>query len=284
MPFNGLSSGNWRIQRFPSNGDVFVNLDAIQASFQLVVSKSVRIFPEGIDRYQIFTPFHFDDGDHFVIVLKKNAQGNWIITDEGHTYMHLSYNMNLSFLNRSKHNQIIESALQKHNIQEQEGRIFADVKSLAHAGNVFYSFVQCLINITDVSYLDQERDLPSTFMKDFKAFISETIDDPARFKFEYIDRTRDPDGKYPVDCRVNGMPRPLFLYAINNDNKCRDTTISILQFQRWEQPFLTLGIFEDQEQIIRKVLAHFTDVCDRQFSSLATNKERIRNFLAEQMQ
>ena len=261
-----------------------MNLNAIQDSFQLTVSKSVQISPEGIDRYQIFTPFHFDDGDHFVIILKKNAQGNWIITDEGHTYMHMSYNMNLSSLNRGKHNQIIESALEKHNIQEQEGKIFADVKSLANAGNVFYSFVQCLINITDVSYLSRERTDSSAFIKDFKAFISKTIDDPARFEFEYIDRRRDPDGKYPVDCRVNGMSCPLFLYAINNDDKCRDTTISILQFQRWEQPFLTLGIFEDQEQIIRKVLARFTDVCDRQFSSLATNKERIRNFLAEQIQ
>lgn len=259
-----------------------MNLNAIQDSFQLTVSKSVQITPQGIDRYQVFTPFHFDDGDHFVIILKKNAQGNWIITDEGHTYMHMSYNMSLSSLNRGKRNQIIESALQKHNIQEQDGRIFADVKSLAHAGNVFYSFVQCLINITDVSYLDQERDLPSTFMEDFKAFISKTID-PARFEFEYIDRRRDPDGKYPVDCRVNGMSCPLFLYAINNDNKCRDTTISILQFQRWGQPFLTLGIFEDQEQIIRKVLARFTDVCDRQFSSLATNKERIRDFLTKRI-
>ena len=71
MPFDGLPSGNWRIQRFPSNGDVFVNLDVIQDSFQLAVSKTVRIFPEGIDRYQIFTPFHFDDGDHLVIILKK---------------------------------------------------------------------------------------------------------------------------------------------------------------------------------------------------------------------
>ncbi len=283
MPFNGLPSGNWRIQRFPSNRDVFVNLDTIQDSFQLAVSKSVRIFPEGIDRYQIFTPFHFDDGDHFVIILKKNAQGNWIITDEGHTYMHMSYDIDLSSLNSGNRNQIIESALQKHNIQEREGRIFANVKRLAHAGNVLYSFVQCLINITDVSYLSQKRVL-STFMEDFKAFISKTIDDPARFEFKYIDQTRDPDGKYPVDCRVNGIPRPLFLYAINNNNKCRDTTISILQFQSWEQPFLSCGIFEDQVQINRKVLARFTDVCDRQFSSLATNKERIRDFLAEQMQ
>ena len=283
MPFNGLPSGNWRIRRFSSNGDILVNLDAIQDSFQLAVSKSVRIFPKGIDRYQIFTPFHFNDGDHFVIILKKNAQRNWIITDEGHTYMHMSYDIDLSSLNSGNRNQIIESALEKHNIQEQAGKIFADVKSLAHAGNVFYSFVQCLINITDVSYLNRERVL-STFMEDFKAFISKTIDDPARFEFKYIDQTRDPDGKYPVDCRVNGMPRPLFLYAMNNDSKCRDTTISILQFRNWGQTFLSCGIFEDQVQINRKVLARFTDVCDRQFSSLATNKERIRNFLAERMQ
>ena len=79
------------------------------------------------------------------------------------------------------------------------------------------------------------------------------------------------------------MARPLHVYAIGNDDKCRDTTIGILQFQRWNHPFLTLGIFEDQEQINRKVLSRFTDVCDRQFSSLAQNQERIKDFLTEQM-
>ena len=39
------------------------------------------------------TPFRFDDGDHIAIVLKKE-QGRWLLSDGGHTYMHLTYDIN----------------------------------------------------------------------------------------------------------------------------------------------------------------------------------------------
>ena len=258
-----------------------MNIDAIQDSFKAAVSGSIKLFPEGVNRYQIFTPFHFDDGDHFAISLQKGENGNWIITDEGHTYMHMSYHMDLSSLKSGTRNEIIESALEKHKVTEEQGKIFAEIADLENAGNVFYSFIQCLMSITDVSYLSRER-VVSTFMEDFKEFMREAID-LERIQFDYRDERHDLEGKYLVDCRINGMSRPVHIYAMGNDNKCRDTTIGILQCNSWDIPFSTLGVFEDQEKINRKVLSRFTDVCDRQFSTLAANKEKIGDYLREQM-
>lgn len=257
-----------------------MKVEGIWDSFKSSVSESIRLVPEGVDRYQVFTPFHFDDGDHFVIVLRKDKKDKVFITDEGHTYMHLSYDTDLSSLSGGNRNKVIESALEKYGVKEDKGKLTAPIDKMADAGNVLYNFIQCLVSITDVSYLSRER-VASTFMEDFRAFIAENVPEE-RFQFNYTETSLDSEGKYPVDCRVNGMPGPLHIYAIGNDDKCRDTTIGILKFQSWNRPFVSLGIFEDQESISRKVLARFTDVCDRQFSSLGANEENIRNFLAEQ--
>ncbi len=55
----------------------------------------------------------------------------------------------------------------------------------------------------------------------------------------------------------------------------------MLQFERWGLTFRSVAIFEDQETINRKVLARFSDVCEKQFSSLGTNRERIERYLQE---
>ena len=79
------------------------------------------------------------------------------------------------------------------------------------------------------------------------------------------------------------MARPLFVHALANDGRTRDATIALHQFERWEIPFRSLAIFEDQESINRKVLARFSDVGDKQFSSLTLNRERITRFVDESL-
>ncbi len=258
-----------------------MNTESIQKSFKESVAESVELFPHGDNNYQIATPFHFDDGDHFVVILKTNESGSWIITDEGHTYMHMSYYMDLSSLDSGNRNEIIENSLEKYGVKEIEGELIATIDEISNAGNTLYNFIQCLMSIIDVSYLSREI-VRSTFMEDFKSFISESVA-KERAQFDYKEEAKDPQGKYKVDCRVNGMSHPLHIYAIGNDDKCRDTTITILQHEKWNLDCSSMAIFEDQETINRKVLARLTDVCGRQFSSLAANKERIKDFFDEKI-
>ena len=102
-----------------------------------------------------------------------------------------------------------------------------------------------------------------------------------RLEFDWTDKRNDPKGIYPVDCRINRIARPLFVYALpgESESRVRDATIYLMQFERWKIPFQSLAIFEDQGSITPKVLFRFTDVCEKTFSSLESNKERIATYL-----
>ena len=65
-------------------------IETIEQDFKQKVCESLRLTSEGVDRYRVFTPFLFEDGDHLAIVLKRE-QGRWILSDEGHTYMNISH-------------------------------------------------------------------------------------------------------------------------------------------------------------------------------------------------
>lgn len=254
-----------------------MSIETIEQDFKQKVSAKIKLQPEGVDRYRVFTPFMFDDGDHLAVVLKQD-DGSWVLSDEGHTLMHLTYEMDEKQIQAGTRQKVMTNALSVYSVADRDGELIEKIKGDDY-GNALFSFIQALMKLSDLSYLTKER-VRSTFKEDFIALMSELV--PAnRRTFNWHDPVHDANGNYLVDCKVNGMAKPLYIFALNGDDRTRDATISALSFEKWGLPYRSLAIFENQENINRKVLARLSDVCDKQYSNLEANKDRIAGYITE---
>ena len=97
-----------------------MSINTIEKDFIDKVSTKVRLSADGEERFRVLTPFHFDDGDQLVIVLKK-VSGRWILTDEAHTYMHLTYDIDERLLHDGTRRKLILKALSMFDVEENNG-------------------------------------------------------------------------------------------------------------------------------------------------------------------
>ena len=252
-----------------------MSANTIQQNFINKVSAQVSLSADGKDRFRVLTPFQFEDGDELVIVLKKENE-RWLLSDESHTYRHLAYDIDEKLLYSGTRWKLISKALSMFEVENRSGELILDVSD-EHYGEALYDFVQALLKITDVSYLSRER-VQSTFMEDFYELLHEKVNSK-RMAFQWHNSDHDPKANYKVDCLINGMPKPLFVYALANDNKTRDATISLHQFKKWGIPFSSVGIVKDEKATSQKVLARFRDVCDECFIDIKKSDENIKQYM-----
>jgi hypothetical protein len=192
--------------------------------------------------------------------------------------MHLSYeDVDLS---KGGYKEIVNNTVSAFGLLNREGELTLPIPEMRF-GDALFSYIQALVKISDVKYLERER-VRSLFMEEFRGFLTEIIPDPRR-KFDYCHPQRDPKRVYPIDCRTETGNKPLFVFGITGDSKCQTATNIIYWWERQGERFDVMAIHENMEEINSRMLARFSDVCGKQFSSLPTNRDRIKSFLDESL-
>lgn len=250
-----------------------MDVESLSADIKRKICDDIDVFEEGKGRLIVDTPFGFDDGDSFTIILKKDDNG-WYLTDEGHTLMHLSYKDLDLGLEKGNRKDLFESIVKTHYMENDDGE-FKCVVEDDKIGDTLYTFIQGLIKITDISFLKKES-IRSLFMEHFKTYLVETFKD--KCIFDYREQSKDPEGRYLVDCCIN-FDKPLFIFGLTSDSKCKDAVITCYKFKEWGVHFNSLGIFEAMGKKNPKIIAQCSDVIDKQFSSLISTQDSLPYYL-----
>lgn len=247
-----------------------MTMSEFEAEFKKKVCSEIALVSRGLDRYQVDTPFTFNDGDALKIMLKKNAEGKWVLSDEGHTYMHISYeDIDINAKTRAK---VISEAKNIFGIKDMDGELVIEIPDQRY-GDSLFSMIQGLIQIFDVIYLRREN-VRTAFMEDFKNYIKETFS-KVPIHFDYSPPKFDDEKLYPVDCLIETKTKPIMLFAISNDSQCRLATMSIMHYESLSMKFYPMAIIENLDDITTKDYARLANVSMKQFVSLDAAKERM---------
>lgn len=241
------------------------------------ICHEIDIEQEGDDRFIIFSPFMFDDGDHFVTILKRQ-DGRWWLTDEGHTLMHMDYEQT-DFRSPSRW-KVIENALANHQIQLSGSELRTPMDEPFQADRIF-SFFQGIARITNVTAMTREM-VSAAFMEDFRELMRETLPS-GTYQFNYVDSAHDPQGMYPIDCRIDAAGKSWAVFGVGTDDKCNLTALTCKQHSEWDPAFQSVVIYRNIWEMAHRPAGRLTNVANKQFSSI-NDQDAIREFFHRQIQ
>jgi hypothetical protein len=248
-------------------------LEALEEQLRNRLSLEFRLEPIGDERLAVLTPFTFDDGDRFPIVLQK-VNNTWEVTDDGGVVMHLSY-LDIPF-DEGNRARLVENITRRHDVTLTED--WTLMKSLGNVpdADALMTFIHAVTQVADLDFLAREV-VESTFQEDFRSFLRQAVE-PSRLTLDYFDAKLDPDQIYRADVAIGINGNRLFGFAVPNDVRAKDATITLLTYERWYGAVDSFVVFEDQTELPRVPLAQLSNVVGKQFAALAGQEDRIREY------
>ncbi len=245
-------------------------LEAIRRS----LCSGVEIEEKGLDRYIIHTEFTYPDGDELRIVL-KTQDDLWVLTDEGHTMMWLSYeDLNLKTEVRSN---LLSRTLKSNRAVIEEGRIIIRFKP-DEIGNAVHSMIQVLIQVADLIYMDREN-VRSTFVEDMRTTFLGQV------KKEAVETNKEIESKrgdiITVDLYIKG-DEPLLVFAVNNKEKCLEAILSIVTLSMEdEMQFTSMVVIDEEAEIPAKDRDRAINRADKTYIGLEEMGAGLVRFLTK---
>ena len=137
---------------------------ALQRTLGDRLSAGIRIHRRDDGVVMLETPFTFPDGDHYAIYLSETPSGGVLLSDRGHTLMHVSYEYDVDAFYEDPRAALRERIVREAGIKEHEG-VFSIETAPDQVADAAFRLGQALTKVYDLIFLGGARS-SSTFCDD----------------------------------------------------------------------------------------------------------------------
>ena len=217
--------------------------------------------------YQLVVPIRHEDGDMVDVYLQDSPRGEGYvrICDFGMTIMRLSYTYEISTPARQ---QIFDNILINNGVSSDVGNLYLDAP-IASLYESILQFVGCAQKVCNMRYWSREI-TRTVFYDDLRDYVTAQM-----VQFSPVaDHFPLPDFPNSVDWSLKHHGRIFYVFGVLGNDKAKNVTISLLEYQKATLPFISLVVHEDMEDLGKRERLLVTRNADTQYPALADFMEK----------
>ena len=243
-----------------------MNLAKVRKTLGQAMAGAVNFYERRPGIHQLIVPIFHEDGDMVDVYASDSPRGEQYvrICDFGMALMRLSYTFDVT---TPTHERILSDILANNGVQESDGNLYLD----APIDMIYESVLQftgCVLKVCSMDYWGRET-VRDAFYDDLADFISSEM---KRFS-PMRDHAPLEDDLYSVDWLLRHGGRNLYVFGVRGDDKARNVTISLREFQKARLQFVSLVVHEDMEELGRQSVRYLTKNADKQYQTLEDFQE-----------
>lgn len=228
-------------------------MNELTQAFKTSVCSSIELEPLGKCEYLVHTGFTYSDGDEFHIVLNIK-EGEWMLSDEGHTFMWLAYE-NFSWTETRE--DLLRRIINSNSVMLDGDQIKIQFRP-DEAGSSLYSLIQAMAQVSDLRVMSVDR-VMNTFIEDMKEWFRSS-EFAKRCKFG--EEIKTPKGAYSTDVLIEGKI-PIVVLGVTNVLRCKDAIITMLGLSETGQEYRFLVAIDEYAEIPLKDKSMLINRADR---------------------
>jgi len=222
-----------------------MNDDTIIQMIKESATSDIEIEYREPNTYMIHTGFTYPDFDELHIILTKR-NGDWILTDNGHTMMWLSYD---DFTMTRTRKILLNKTLNQNNVVLDDGVLLVRCPdNVGDMGLALRSIITTELQMADLIFMKKES-VKDTFIEDLKsAFTNSELSEKCKFDTKIVGSD---NMEYRADIYIEAK-KPILIFGIHSTIQCSRATVTMLSLNRDGPEYVFMTVFDDKKQIPEK--------------------------------